>query len=128
MASVAVTAAAELACAAARQGATGIGVLGVCDDSDAAAIGVKGTGATGVLGSTGSGIAIHGIATALSAFAAVFDGKVGISRFVEIDEIPVPTAPAADKARLFVQDNGSGKTQLCVRFSSGAIVVIATQP
>jgi archaellum biogenesis ATPase FlaH len=29
---------------------------------------------------------------------------------------------------LFAKDNGSGKTQLCVRFSSGAVQVIATQP
>jgi hypothetical protein len=39
-----------------------------------------------------------------------------------------PAAPAADKARLFVRDNGAGKTQLCVRFATGAVVVLATQP
>jgi len=39
-----------------------------------------------------------------------------------------PAAPAANKARLFLRDNGSGKTQLCVRFATGAVVVLATQP
>ena len=39
-----------------------------------------------------------------------------------------PAAPAADGARVFTKDNGSGKTQLCVRFNTGATVVIATQP
>jgi hypothetical protein len=37
-------------------------------------------------------------------------------------------APAANNAALFVRDNGSGKTQLCVRFNTGAVQVIATQP
>jgi hypothetical protein len=39
-----------------------------------------------------------------------------------------PAAPAAGRARLFVRDNGSGKTQLCVRFSTGVVQVLATQP
>ena len=39
-----------------------------------------------------------------------------------------PAAPAANKARLFMRDNGSGKTQFCVRFPTGAVQVLATQP
>lgn len=35
-----------------------------------------------------------------------------------------PGAPAADGARLFVKDNGAGKTKLCIRFASGAVVDI----
>jgi hypothetical protein len=38
-----------------------------------------------------------------------------------------PPAPAADRARLFLRDQG-GKTQLCVRFATGAVQVLATQP
>ena len=37
-------------------------------------------------------------------------------------------APAANEARLYTRDNGSGKTQLVVRFNTGQVVVIATQP
>ena len=37
-------------------------------------------------------------------------------------------APASNAARLFTRDNGSGKTQLVVRFHTGAVVVIATEP
>ena len=37
-------------------------------------------------------------------------------------------APAANAARLFTRDNGSGKTQLVVRFHTGAVIVIATEP
>lgn len=39
-----------------------------------------------------------------------------------------PSAPAANCGRLFLRDNGSSKTQLCVRFNTGAIQVIATEP
>ena len=37
-------------------------------------------------------------------------------------------APSANGARLYTRDNGSGKTQLVVRFNTGPPVVIATQP
>jgi hypothetical protein len=37
-------------------------------------------------------------------------------------------AGAANTARLYVRDNGAGKTQLCVRFNTGAVQVIATEP
>ena len=39
-----------------------------------------------------------------------------------------PAAPAANCGVFFMRDNGAGKTQFCVRFSSGAVQVIATQP
>jgi hypothetical protein len=37
-------------------------------------------------------------------------------------------AGAANTGRLYVKDNGAGKTQLCVRFNTGAVQVIATEP
>lgn len=39
-----------------------------------------------------------------------------------------PAVPAANGARLFSKDNGAGKTQLVVRFPTGATQVIATEP
>jgi hypothetical protein len=49
--------------------------------------------------------------------------------FQEIIEVTLePPAPAANRARLFLRDNGGGKTQLCVKFSTGAVQVISTQP
>lgn len=48
--------------------------------------------------------------------------------FTEMIELGAdPSAPAADKARLFLRDNGAGKTQLCVLFATGAVQVLATQ-
>ena len=48
--------------------------------------------------------------------------------FAEFGEIADPAAPAADRARLFSKDNGAGKTQLVVRFPTGAVQVLATEP
>lgn len=39
-----------------------------------------------------------------------------------------PAAPPVNGARLFLKDNGVGKTQLVVRFATGASQVIATEP
>ncbi|MCD4785377.1 MAG: hypothetical protein K8T10_16280 [Candidatus Eremiobacteraeota bacterium] len=47
--------------------------------------------------------------------------------YVDIEEIEIPSNPDADTARLFVKDNGSGKTQLCVIFPTGNTIVIATE-
>jgi hypothetical protein len=49
-------------------------------------------------------------------------------RHIEMVEMTAPSAGAANSARLFARDNGSGKTQLCVQFATGAVQVIATEP
>lgn len=48
--------------------------------------------------------------------------------YSDVPEMTAPAAPAADIARIYVDDNGSGKTRLMVRFSSGAAQQIAIQP
>jgi hypothetical protein len=92
------------------------GVYGLADQDDKS---------KGVWGESPAGHGIHGSSS--SGFAGYFSGKVYLSKFQEMTEISAPSAPAANNARLFLKDNGSGKTQLCVRFSSGAIQVLATQ-
>lgn len=52
---------------------------------------------------------------------------VGWSRMY-MGEVSDPAAPSTDNAVVYCRDNGAGKTQLCVRFSSGAVQVIATEP
>ena len=49
----------------------------------------------------------------------------GVVLFTEVAD---PAAPATDNARLYARDNGAGKTQIVVRFPTGAIQVIATEP
>jgi hypothetical protein len=51
----------------------------------------------------------------------------GYIEFVQ-EQSSDPAAPSANRARLFTKDNGAGKTQLAVRFASGATQVFATEP
>ena len=60
-------------------------------------------------------------------YAGYFEGRLFTTEFVELQEISDPTAPSSNQARLFVRDSAS-KSQLCVRFASGAVQVIATEP
>ena len=39
-----------------------------------------------------------------------------------------PAAPGSNAAKIYLKDNGSGKTQLIVRFATGAVQVLATEP
>lgn len=50
------------------------------------------------------------------------------SGYMEMSEISDPGNSAANKGRLYMRDNGSGKTQLVAVFPSGAVQVIATEP
>jgi hypothetical protein len=119
-----------MASTASRPGDTGIGVMGEVNAGRPGAIGVKGVVADGqaLRGETTVGHAVHGVASSTSGYGGFFEGKVFTSRFHEMVEIAVPAAPGANGAKLFVRDNGSGKTQLCVLFSTGAVQVLATQP
>jgi hypothetical protein len=107
--------------------ASGAGVIGSSHSSEG--FGVKGevdgAAATGVYGYSTYGHAIHG--DTYNGWAGYFDGKVLVKHFLQLREMPAPpAAPAPDYARVFVRDNGSGKTQLCVRFHNGVIRVLAT--
>jgi hypothetical protein len=80
----------------------------------------------GLWGETTSGHALHGTAT--SGYAGYFGGKVYTTKWYELTEISTPAAPSTNRARLFARVNSSGKTQLCVRFQSGGVQVIKTEP
>jgi hypothetical protein len=55
------------------------------------------------------------------------DQAVG-AHAVSFTEMTDPAAPAANNVVLFARDNGSGKTQLCARFATGAIQEVAIEP
>jgi len=80
----------------------------------------------GVTGESPAGIGVYGISS--TGYGGYFGGRVYTTQFYELGEIGTPAAPLANRARLFVKDNGAGKTQLCVRFNTGAVQVIASQP
>jgi hypothetical protein len=60
-------------------------------------------------------------------YAGYFEGKVYTNKWYELTEITTPGSPASNRARLFVRDNGLGKTQLCVKFANGTSKVLATE-
>jgi hypothetical protein len=65
----------------------------------------------------------------LNANGMSFDCPVDMAdNYIQITEQAAPDAPDANKGRLFIQDDGAGKTQLAVRFPTGAVQVIATEP
>lgn len=75
----------------------------------------------------GAGAQIRTPGTTAAGIKIMDDGG-GSGAFLEVQEMTAPAAPATNSARLFAQDNGAGKTQLCVRFATGAVQVIATEP
>lgn len=55
-------------------------------------------------------------------------GEVWFNKgYLQLTEIEPPAAPGRKQARLFLADNGKGKTQLCVRFATGAVRVLASE-
>jgi len=50
------------------------------------------------------------------------------SGYIETSEMTAPSAPAADKVRIYAEDNGSGKTRLMALFPTGAAQQIAIEP
>ena len=81
---------------------------------------------SGVTGESPAGVGLRGRTT--TGYAGYFEGRVYTNAFYELGEVATPAAPITNRARLFVRDNGSGKTQLCVRFHTGSVRVISTEP
>ena len=117
-----------------------IGVIGVTNVSDGspaygvvgasqAFVGVHGFSASymGVFGLSTTGVGVYGSSD--SGDAGVFQGSVTTTSYIQMQELAAdPAAAPANAARLFLRDDGSGKSELCVRFASGAVQVIATEP
>jgi hypothetical protein len=91
------------------------GVYGFADQ-DTVSVGVRGESPAGfgVYGKTATG------------FAGYFNGKAFFSQFEEIAVMSTPTAPGGGRARVFVRSSG-GRLQLCVRFPTGTVKVIAAE-
>lgn len=51
-----------------------------------------------------------------------------LETYIEMTEVSAPSAPGSNGVRFFARDNGSGKTQLCAIFATGAVQVLATEP
>ena len=56
-------------------------------------------------------------------------GPISAGSGVTLPEMnPNPAAPSSNQVRLFARDNGSGKTQICAKFATGDVQVLATEP
>jgi hypothetical protein len=107
---------------------------------DGGGFGVYGDSASGtaVFGSSTTGIGLSGYSTSDRALfasspngiAGSFAGDVEIAGgFLDMEELSsLPDAPPDHVARIYTRDNGANKTQLVVRFTGGATVVIAAEP
>jgi hypothetical protein len=82
--------------------------------------------ASAVYGLSPLGVGIRGHSA--SGYAGYFEGRVYTNAWYELGEVVGnPAPPFANRARLFVRDNGAGKTQLCVRFHTGGVQIIKTE-
>lgn len=81
------------------------------------------------LGNGGSSATDVGVRRRSAGILAIDNGSAAnggaVLEFVEVGD---PAAGDANTGRLYVRDNGAGKSQLCIRFNTGAIQVIATEP
>jgi hypothetical protein len=101
--------------AADAEGALGLGII---------------VGAPGLTAGAGgaSTVDTFWLRSAAGVWSAGGGGVTGVWAGVTFDAQSDPAAPAANDATLYARDNGAGKTQLCVRFPTGAVQVIATEP
>jgi hypothetical protein len=67
------------------------------------------------------------LARAAAGIVAITDGSTG-GGSLELSEVTAPAAPAANKGRIYLEDNGAGKTRLMCIFPSGAAQQIAIEP
>lgn len=56
------------------------------------------------------------------------DGSLHLNNWLRLVEIGLEPTSDEGQATFFARDNGSGKTQICVKFETGAVQVLATEP
>jgi hypothetical protein len=100
-------------------------IRGIGSGTQGSGVSGHSTNWVGVGGTSTNGFAIWGEST--NNYAGFFVNHVYMGSWIDIQEISEPAAAGPNQARLFTKDNGVGKTQLCVRFPSGATQVLATE-
>ncbi|MFZ3014874.1 MAG: hypothetical protein WA045_14320 [Nitrospira sp.] len=90
-----------------------------------------GTGATRIFGLYAGGIrqiVSDGSYVQIDTETYFMSNLIGAAKFQEWAEMTAPAAPAANKVRIYAEDDGAGKTRLMALFSSGAAQQLAIQP
>lgn len=85
---------------------------------------LSGNASFGIQGDNGSGINAGAAANGQSFLQ--LDGTAG--SYVQMQQGAPPTAPAVGRGIFGFRDNGAGKAQMYVRFNTGAIQILATEP
>lgn len=90
------------------------------------------------LANSRAGTADCGLIWGAAGVAKISNGSTGIgdltarnflpTDYIEGTEMTAPAAPAANKGRIYFEDNGAGKTRLMVIFPSGVAQQIALEP
>lgn len=81
-----------------------------------------------IYGNTGEILVIDsGAGIAIVAPTLDLSGSVLVSKYLRFVEMTAPGVAANNMGYLFMQDNGAGKTQLMVQFSSGTPIQLAIQ-
>lgn len=78
--------------------------------------------------SASTGLSVNGPIASTNISLSDINFAITLPGMIEWTERADTGAPAANQARMYTRDNGAGKTQLVIRFNTGAIQVIATQP
>lgn len=73
-------------------------------------------------------VKLHRPTTGLLEFHTGKFGNLPANRITMTEQASDPAAPAANSGIFYFRDSGSGKTQACIRFPTGAIQVIAEEP
>jgi hypothetical protein len=76
------------------------------------------------------GLALGSVATAPGT-GNLYIAGTSSTGYIDVGEYNTTTdaaAPADSRARVYVRDNGAGKEQVVVRFNTGAVQVLATEP
>jgi hypothetical protein len=99
----------------------------------AAAGGIVTKNGVGLYGVNGAGASTHNLIRILSTNDVLIgyglsSGARLDDNYLQFSEITDPAASGANTGRVYMRDNGAGKTQLVVRFPTGAVQVIATEP
>lgn len=61
-------------------------------------------------------------------FLTISSNDESVGGVISLPERTAPSAPAANGAYIYTEDNGAGKTRICALFSSGTAQCFATQP
>lgn len=85
------------------------------------------TGASPLLAAVGTDTNIN-LALSPKGTGAVFIGDASAGAPAAFIEQSDPAAPASNTCLVYAKDNGAGKTQFVVRFPTGAVQVLATEP